>query len=430
MITDSYNYVNQAIAFSEGTTTFTRTDFLSGESISMIPAPYNTGTSFLLSLAIGAIGKQAIFLIPLIQVLLSVYLLSLTLIRNQYTQSALSILGLSLALMFFSRSTMSCMPSFMLVSIACFFFFRAKASRYTALMLSILAGLGFWFRESNIFLLAPLVVYVLYKNIRLFLPACIGFLLGLSPKIIADKVVYDTYWFFSGSSGFSLKSLVDHIPEYAIILMLLLPFSLFFIVSYKGKADKTIKSLSIAFIVLYLVYQYSAVDFSGLLKGSFLTSRFMIPLLPLIVICAGESASRSRITHKILQLFVLGSIVCIPLSQYLFKQLYAHHEQASKAVQQNTNGKETFYDLTGYTNIIRYYNPLVSEVQKVSSIQHLKEKEKLSPYQVILISRSDASPEKKMRADSMKSIIHHLPTHLYKKIPIDEGNWIELYKAQ
>lgn len=430
MITDSYNYVNRAIAFSQGQTTWMISDFVSGASIDLIPAPYNTGTSFFYAVFMSLLGKESIFLVPLFQVVFSVFLLSQTITRNRYKQSALAILGLSAAILFFSRSMMSCMPSFLLISIACFIFFREKISKKNAVMLGVVCGLGFWFRESNVFLTAPFVIYLLYKE-RSFLPyLSLGIFLGLSPKVIADKIVYESWWFSSASSGFSVQAIWDHLPEYAIILSVFIPLSVFFIGLYKGKGDKTIKVASAAFILLYLVYNYSAVDFSGLLKGSFLTSRFMIPLLPIVVICCSEVLTRHKILNKIFSGLALLSLLIIPLSQFVFNKMYAAHEDAAKTLSQKIEGKEVFADVSGYTNIIRYYNPLRAEIKMLSSIQNLKKIEELKPNQVIILSRSVASEEKTMRMDSMKNIITDIPLRLTKSIPIDAVNWLEVYEAK
>jgi hypothetical protein len=182
MITDAYNYVNRAIAFSSFNADWLISDFVSGESINLIPAPYNTGTSVFFTLFISILGKKALFITPLFQVVLSIALLSLTIKRNKYNQSSLAVLGLSLALMFFSRSAMSCMPSFLMISVVCFLFFRPKISRKIALSIAVCSALGFWFRESNLFLTAPFLIYCLSKDIKYFTPIVLGFVLGLCPK--------------------------------------------------------------------------------------------------------------------------------------------------------------------------------------------------------------------------------------------------------
>lgn len=427
MITDAYNYVNRAIAFASGQDSLFAVDFHSGENISLIPAPYNTGTSAFQAIPISLFGKWAVFLAPLFQVILSVLLLSAAIKRNSYSVMALSILGCSLALLFFSRSLMSCMPSFLLVSVAVFLFYREKLENVHAFSLGFLAVFSLWFRESNVFLIAPFVIYLLYKEPKRVWAIFVGFLLGSSPKIIMDKWVYGKYWFSSASSGFSASSIIDHIPEYAIILMILIPSSVIFIALYRGKADKTVQVASAAFILLYLSYNYTAVEFSGLLKGSFLTSRFMIPLLPIVVICAAEVISSRKIFQKLMIPIVLLSLITIPASQYVFGKMYQDHEQAASKLGEIMEGKNVFLDLSGYTNIIRYYNPLTIKSPKISSIQHLKNLQSIAEDERIIISRSSASEEKTMRADSLYLLIEDLPIEKLETVKIDELNWLEVY---
>ncbi len=430
MITDAYNYVNRGIAFSEGQSNWVITDFLTEESINLIPAPYNTGTSFFFAIFMTLLSKKALFLVPLFQVVLSVYLLSVTIKKNNQSQSALALLGLSLALMFFSRSAMSCMPSFLLISITCYLFFRSEIHWKSAFGLGFLAAFGFWFRESNVFLIAPFVLYCLYENVKLLPSILLGFILGLGPKIIADLLVYDTWWFSSASSGFSIYSIIDHLPEYGIILIVLIPLSILFIGLYKGKGDRTIKVGSLAFILLYLVYNYTAVEFSGLLKGSFLTSRFMIPLLPIVVMCAANLIKEYELFRKVFKVFVVLSLIVIPASQFIFHKMYASHEQAAKELEKTVKEKDIFVDLSGYTNIIRYFNPLTSEFDHISSIQNLKSKDFLVDNQLVILTRSRSSEEKSMRADSLINLVRHLPLSLTKSIEIDDQNWIEVYKRE
>ena len=430
MITDSYNYVNRAIAFSQGSTSLSLIDLLSGEKINLIPAPYNTGTSAFYALIISLFGKSAIFLVPLFQVVLSVFLLSKTLERNHFSNLALSILALSLSLMFFSRSMMSCMPSFLIISGACYLFFRNKITINVAVGLGSLFTFSLWFRESNVFLIAPFVIHVISKNKRLFLPVSVGLFLGLCPKLMLDKLVYGTYWFSSASSGFSASALLDHVPEYSIILTVLIPLSILFIASYKGKADKSIKVSSAAFVLLYLFYNYSAVDFSGLLKGSFLTSRFMVPLLPIVVVCAGEWLNRNERFYKFFVVLGFMGLAVIPISQYAFHNLYEGHENAAKEVSAVVTNKLVIADYSGYTNTIRYFNPLTSDCEKIASIQNITSGPKPDNY-FVLLSRSEASAEKQMRADSMASLIEGVDLELMKRIEIDgEGNWLEVYEGK
>ncbi len=430
MITDAYNYVNRGIAFSRGSTDLFVFDFITGNKINLIPAPYNTGTSIFFGLAIALLGKKSLFLVPLFQVIISVFLVSETIKRNSYSNYGLVIWGLSLSLMFFSRSAMSCMPSLMMVSIASYIFFRKELKNKHLISLGILAGFCLWFRESNIFLIAPFIIYSLYKDIRSAPLIGLGIILGLSPKLLMDKWVYGSFWFQSASSGFSINGLIDHFPEYSIILLCLLPISIVFIGLYKGKGDKSIKVSSIAFVLLYLFYNYTAVEFSGLIKGSLLTSRFMIPLLPIASICAAEVISRKGVWKKLAFPFSLVSLLLIPSSQFIFHELYENHEKAAMQVSEITNKMDVFVDFSGYTNIIRYFNPLSSEISSVSSIQNIKELKSLDNDQYLLLSRSIESEEKKMRADSIWSLSNHLSIEIYKKIPIDDTNWLEIYRGK
>ena len=430
MITDSMSYSTQAIAFANGQLIYNIQDFISGESINIIKSPYSLGTASYLSVFVALFGQQGIFAGSLISVLGSIVLLSKTLKRNGDPTWAVSLALLSIPLLFFSRSLMSCMPSLLVISTFTFLFYKDKYLWRDWLTLGFVAGLSAWFRETNAILLAPFCLYLIYEKKQSFIPVFLGGIIGLAIKFISSYIVYGKLWFVSASSGFSIDNLMIHLPLYLFITIGLIPAGLIFVFMTKNKASIALKISISLFVLMYILYNYSAVPFSGFAKGSLLTSRFMIPLIPFIIIAFGDVLSRKKHLEWLgLYIGVPLSILLIPLSQFAFHTMYSNHESAAMELSELIAQNPVMYDQSGYTNIIRYMNPLTISLSESSDIRNFIEKnvDKIPTDSRIVVSMSTGNLEKVKRTEEIQKIVLENNAKLLRKIDIDSENWLEVY---
>ncbi|MDA9774452.1 hypothetical protein N9B82_05805 [Saprospiraceae bacterium] len=425
MITDAYSYSTQALAFASGNLQYLQNDFLTGETININRAPYNLGNACYLSFFVFIFGAKHIFM---------------QLLRNwNLPKGALAILFVSAPILFFSRCLMSCMPSLLVISCFMSLFTKEHKGFRDILLLGFLAGLSTWLRETNIVITGLMCLYLLMKQPNRFWLLLFGGILGVTIRLVSSYVVYGQIFFVSASSGFSLESLIHHIPLYLFMSIILVPLGLISSISMKEQADKLFIILTILFLILYSGYNYTAVEYSGFLKGSLLTSRFIIPWIPLAIVGTGFAMLRYNYFEKIMRYCIIPfSLLLIPISQYVINKLYNSHENAAKQLSEKYEHAHIVYDQSGFTNIIRYINPLTGEWKQTADIPSLERyltdpaslKKDLAAPIFLILSMGDETEAKRNRSNTIKDKIPTKFVDLVDTFPINESNRLEVYKLK
>jgi len=153
LISDEYTYVNQAIAITHGETSLTFYDAITEEHVPYNFTPYSLGNSFWIALWAKLFGVKNIYLGSFFALFTGAFLLFRTVKLERSLITALGLLFVYPSLEFFSSSTMSAIPSFLLVCAFIYFLFSRKESSTKWLWLTALASFSFWVRETNIVLL-------------------------------------------------------------------------------------------------------------------------------------------------------------------------------------------------------------------------------------------------------------------------------------
>lgn len=435
MITDAHSYSTQALAFANGKPFLSQYNFLLELNQRIDHPPYNLGTAAYYAFWIKLFSARGIFVGSLAAVVLSSMLLRAALVRLKYNQVAVVLLLCS-PVLFFGRSVMSGIPSMLVMSFIVYFF-GLRPKSLNAFFISFFCFLSVWFRETNIILAGAILFYYFWKNESFWKAMITGAIIALVIKSLSTYWVYGVFWFQSASAGFSLENVSVHLPLYLFMSLILIPGGYYYLLSYRGKADKTIAISSSIFIAIYILYSYSAIDFSGWLKGSLLTSRFLLPLLPFMVLALGEVLERKYILHNIIYYIVIpASIVVIPLSQKVFHDLYAPHENAATYIADRYADKQVLFDQSGYTNIIRYVNPLSGPWIKTADLKDLSNKSYCNKIKsstastYAIISESSTSEEKAMRAASTSKYLKMLPFKAIDSVRIDDTNQLKIYQFQ
>lgn len=436
MITDAYSYSTQAIAFASGKLKFLQYDFLLGQEKNLIQAPYSLGNSAYLAIFIFLFGKKYVFLSNLFAILFSAFFISKALKNWKLKNSALSIFFLSSPILFFSRSLMSCMPSLLIISILLYYFTKSHHSIKNLFLIGFLAAFSFWFRESNAIITGLLCLYLVYKLPSRFIFILLGGLAGLSIRLFSSYMVYGDPFFLSASAGFSISQLIKHLPLYLFITCLLVPFGLISVFYNRENADKLFAITSLIFILFYCAYSYTSVEYSGFLKGSLLTSRFIIPWIPIAIISFALLQNRFTLVKKINAAILIPlSFLLIPISQFSIEHLFENHVNASQELAHKYADKPLVYDQSGYTNIIRYINPLTGDWSSLADISSLegfrstrpKVKSMKGPIYVIL-SVGNESVAKNERSLAIKVLLNSEHSVLEEIIKIDPYNQLEVYR--
>ena len=439
MITDAYSYSTQALAFASGNLQYLQTDFLTGETVNINRAPYTLGNACFLSFFTFLFGAKHIFLAGLFSVLGSAYFLDKALRNWNLPNGALAILFVSAPILFFSRSLMSCMPSLLVISCFMSLFTKEHKGIGDVLLLGFLAGLSTWFRETNIIITGLMCFYLLMKQPSRFWLLLFGGIFGVAIRLVSSYLVYGKIFFVSASSGFSLESLIHHIPLYLFMSLILVPFGLISSISMKEQADKLFIGLTILFLLIYSGYNYTAVEYSGFLKGSLLTSRFIIPWIPLAIVGTGFAMIRYNYFEKIMRYCIVPiSLILIPVSQYAINNLYNSHENAAKQLSEKYEHAHIVYDQSGFTNIIRYINPLTGKWKQTADILSLQKyltdpgsmKKDLTEPIFLVLSIGDETEAKRKRSNTIKDKIPSKFVDLVDTFLINESNRLEVYKLR
>ena len=280
MITDEVSYYFQLQNWLYGNAQSTIIDAVSGTSYSLIEGHYPPGTSFLLSI-LYSIYNPLIYFSGLICLLVAIFILYNCLRKLNLPTISLSVIYLFLPLVYIARTTMSEMPSLLLVSVGVYLYFVNNAKSY--LWIALIAGLSVAFRETNILLLAPLAFFI-SKN---YVLSAIAFLVGLLFRFIGYFILTNNPLIVKEGYPFGIEFLPAILIVYTIVLFILLPFSPLWFTKLPRLHVLPFALGLFSFLGLHLFYGYVASAYSGYTNGVILNGRFWIPTLPLFVVALG-----------------------------------------------------------------------------------------------------------------------------------------------
>ena len=156
-----------------------------------------------------------------------------------------------------------------------------------------------------------------------------------------------------------------------------------------------------------------------------------------MVLALGEVIDRKPFLHSLIFFILVPfSLVLIPISQKVFYDLYAPHENAAKYIANKYADQQVLYNQSGFTNIIRYINPLSASWTKIADIKEIGDninRERIlndSESVYVIISESNTSQEKFERASSVQQYLDLLPFTAFDSVRIDETNQLKIYKLQ
>lgn len=387
MITDEISYYFQAKNWLFGNSNNTIIDAVSGTTHSLIEGHYPPGNSFVLAGLLG-INESMIYLIGLFYLIGAILIIYKCLERINLPLQSLAVIYLYVPLIFIARTTMSEMPSLLLVALGVYLYYQNKSKSY--LWLAFITGLSLAFRETNLLLLAPLAFFI-SKN---YFFSALAFVFGLSFRLIGYFFLKTNPLFLKEGYPFGLEYIPDTIIIYSIILLIFLPLSPIW---FKRVPRENLKPFAlglISFLVLHLVYGYVAHVYSGYTNGLLLNGRFWIPTLPIFVIAMGYSIKEIKWVNKkwigvIVILLIAASHIGIHYKSNSQQSIYI---QFRDTIKRATKDQTTFIDMNSRTPIYRYIYPFVSDrkwsdINLVNDDYHLDQALDKNPnFRVVIIS--------------------------------------------
>lgn len=387
MITDEISYYFQAKYWFFGNSNNTIIDAINGTTHSLIEGHYPPGNSFVLSVIMN-IKESLIHSLGLFYMIGAIFIMYKCLSKLNLPIISLCTIYLFLPLIFISRTTMSEMPSLLLVAFSVYLYYKNSKTSY--LWLAFITGLSLAFRETNLLLIAPLA-YFISRN---YFYSAIAFLGGLSFRFLGYYILRTNPIFLKEGYPFGIEYIPDTLIIYAIVVLLLLPLSPIWFTKVPREELRPFALAILSFLGLHLVYGYVAHVYSGYVNGILLNGRFWIPALPIFVIALGHFLKGEKWIHKkwisaIVILAILFANVGIHYKSYTQQSVYSQFENTIK---ENTIGQVSFIDMNNRTPIYRYIYPFAlkrkwSDINLVNDDFHLQQVFKTNKsFRIVLIS--------------------------------------------
>jgi 4-amino-4-deoxy-L-arabinose transferase-like glycosyltransferase len=296
LINDEERYVAQAVAFAHGALNFHVPEGVpASPSGTPMASDYPPGTSLLQAPFVRAGGWRWA---AALSVMCLALLVACTrgLLRELRLPAAYAAYALaSVAALFFGRVAMSDVPAAALMALALWLVIRserADASVPRHLLAGAASGACLLFREPVVVLLAPFLLASLRQPKRLAWLAA-GGLAAIGLRLLLSELwLSDALYVRDGGYGFSVASIARNAPLYAVVLMVMVPFAAVLPALYRGPLRSKILMALGLYLLVFLAYDYNAWRDNGMLRGTLLAARFMVPALPLLAVMCAEVVPR------------------------------------------------------------------------------------------------------------------------------------------
>jgi len=273
-------------------------------------------------------------------------------------------------LLLFSRTLMSDIPSMFFLLLAVFLIFDKK---------NIGAGFSLGFlvllRYPNLIIIAGIFATLLctkeYKKALLLLPGIFFF------SFILLAYIMHTFGFplgpfsVSGARSFGFQYFIHNFPYYLLSLNVLFPGMLFVAIfsGFKSRKNYFFVIPAFAVIIFYSFYYYidgGSNVLQKLVKGQ----RFMVPIIPLLLIPYLNFLHNKKYTRKVFVFIVSLLFVFNCGIQYKHQQLLKRRNHLSKVLREETRGMDI---LICNRDIDKLLNPYFSKVKfiELSDVKEL-----------------------------------------------------------
>jgi hypothetical protein len=357
---DEERYVTQAVAFSRGELTVAGANMIDPRSEltangqpaaarenPMVASDYPPGTSILQTPFVMVGGWRAAAALSVLGLVLLTTFTAL-LLRAYGLQPAFAVLVPTfLGSLFFGRVAMSDVPTAALVALSLWLLRRAEVRGWPwSFAAGLTSGLCLVFREPVIVLLTPFLVGMFFTRRRAAPALLVGGVLGIALRFALSQAFFgNALYVREPGYGFSWQSLAHNLPQYAPILLVMFPLGAILPFLYRGMYRARIITAFALYTLVFLLFDYNAWRDNGLVKGTILLTRFIIPALPLLVIMAADAYPRlhsrlsdglKRLVDRALPIACAGIAVLAFAIHPLLRRLDAEPYSIVQSIQRNT----------------------------------------------------------------------------------------------
>jgi 4-amino-4-deoxy-L-arabinose transferase-like glycosyltransferase len=294
IIADENLYVTQAATFAAGKVTVQVPELFSSEVSRQLPSDYPPGTSVLQTPFVWMGGWRSAPWASVLSLLVTLGLLAAWLSSEGFSPLYALLFLTYLPALVLGRVGMSDVPSGAIVTASLYLFWRGMRGRPLLWFAAgLLAGLSLLFRETNALVFAPFLIGAWIRGERTW-PLLCGAAVGIGVRLLVAFLLFGSPLYIRNSgSGWSLSAMVHNAPLYLVALVLLVPGGLIAVAFYRGSRRHEVIASVLLVLLFFALYDYSASE-SGRAKQLVLGPRYLIPVVPLVVLAIAEVATRLR----------------------------------------------------------------------------------------------------------------------------------------
>lgn len=289
LVTDEFNYVGQALAFARGASTVPGAEPLLPANPLPAMSNYPPGTSLLQAPLVALFGWRGAPALSVAALIIATLVTMRWLRDLRYNEGFAILVPAYAGTLLFARLAMSDVPSAAIVAVTLWLTWRAERRWPWAVSAGLMAGISILFRETNAVLLAPIVIAAMLRDRRTFVLVSAGVLAGAVARLWISHEMFGAPFYVRDSGfGFSTAAAVRNLPVLAALLLVAVPLGALLPWLYRGPHRAALLTAISLHVGVFLFYDYSAHQESGLVRGVMLTSRFFVPAMPVFALLAAD----------------------------------------------------------------------------------------------------------------------------------------------
>ncbi len=261
------------------------------------------------------------------------------------------------SLVLYSRTTMSDLPAAVICLIGLLFFIKNRI-----FIAGLLFGLSVTIRYPMLLIPSFFCLVLLYKKeINQFLKLLIGVLIGLIPLTSYHLYYFETITGPASANiiGFSVTNLPTMLIQYIVSLNILYPLML--VSTFKTRlTEKWLFIISSLAFLLFFSLQYYLDTGRSLAETLIRGQRYMLPIIPLLLIPYAEVLYRIKVSNKIIILFSLGLFILNTGIYYKHQQFLREQSNYQKKLYEHTKNAEI---LICNKDIYELINPFIKSIK-------------------------------------------------------------------
>lgn len=427
LISDEFTYIMQSKALLSGQKYLEVIDPVSGALTAVKNSHYTHGNAVWISIWSLLTGGKGIFIGSLFAAV-GAYILSRRTLRSQgYGPIPALLILLYPGTLIFSNSVMSGMPSLLIVATFLYVLLSRAESGKKWLLLTMIAVLSAWLRETNVLLLGGICLIHFIQDRRWLGYYVAGTLLGTLPRLISSWYFYDDPIYYVLGERFAWSHMIDNALVYGPLLIFAMPLAIPVLWMYRGKYRGPIVISVSAFLIVYLLYGYNATHYSGNVRGTLIMSRFLLPIVPIYALAVGSILARNRYTIGRAANYLVYSFAAflLAIGQYMYHQATSQHGALAIQLHDRYSDRPILMDLSGDTPILRYVNTYYGNYTNLIDIYRISDPDYLNQLIttlgpiLVMYTSSTASQEKSQLSAEVTALIEEIP-HGYQLDPVDD----------